>query len=53
MLGVDHVAVCVIHDLTPAELEVFLAPGGGMEGLRRAKAEGACPQPRPLTCRPR
>lgn len=40
VLGIEHMHVCLIHDLTPAELEDFLAEGGGMDGLRSAKAEG-------------
>lgn len=39
-IGIEHLHVCLIHDLTPAELEDFLAEGGGMDGLRQAKAEG-------------
>lgn len=30
----------LVHDTTAEELEHFLAPGGGMEGLRQARAEG-------------
>ena len=40
VMGIEHMHVCLIHDLTPAELEDFLADGGGMDGLREAKAEG-------------
>ena len=40
LLGTDYVEVCLVHDLTPEELETFLSPGGGMEGLRAAKQEG-------------
>ena len=39
-LGRDHIEVCLIHDTNTAELEAFLAPGGGMEGLRQARREG-------------
>ena len=39
-LRTDHIELYQFHNPGPADLETILAPGGAMEALRRAKADG-------------
>ena len=41
LLGVDKVDILFLHDPTFAELQEFLAPGGGMEAMEQLKREGS------------